>query len=280
MSDAPEARVQADPDALTRDESATPAASRVSVVLHQPQDLVNVAGVVRAMANMGLERLVLVEPAEFDPWRITGIAHRTDAIVDGARQTASLEQALADATYVVGTSARPRTARRNYRRPRDLAPLILERASEGPVALVFGREDRGLSNEDLDRCHDVLVVPTAPGYASLNLAQAVLLVAYELLLAGGGGTGVLPPGKRSLGPARAGDLEEMYRALEEGLACAGFFKVRKAESVMRVLRTVFGRTTLDAHEARLIRSMGYEVRNCVDRLEGDASRPPDASPSR
>lgn len=245
------------------------AARRVSVVLHQPQDLVNVAGVVRAMANMGLERLVLVEPAEFDARRVTGIAHRTDAIVEDAWQAPSLEDALADAAYVVGTSARPRTARRNYRRPRDLAPVVLQRAAEGPVALLFGREDRGLSNEDLDRCHDVLVVPTAPGYSSLNLAQAVLLVAYELLLAAGGGTDELPAGKRSLGPARTAELEEMYRALEEGLARAGFFKARKPESVMRVLRTVFGRTTLDAHEARLIRSIGYEVRNRIERLEAD-----------
>ena len=115
----------------------------------------------------------------------------------------------------------------------------------------------------------MLVVPTAPGYSSLNLAQAVLLVAYELLLAAGRGTGELPAGKRSLGPARTAELEEMYRALGEGLARAGFFKARKSESVMRVLRTVFGRTTLDAHEARLIRSMGYEVRNRIKRLESN-----------
>lgn len=242
-------------------------ATGIFVVLHQPQDLVNVAGVVRAMANMGLERLTLVDPAHFDRRRITGIAHRTDEVVDRIRLAATLEDALADATYVVGASARPRTARRNYHRPRALAPRILRRARDGNVALVFGREDRGLANEDLDRCHDVLVAPTAPGYSSLNLAQAVLLVAYELLLARGGGTEALPPGKRSLGPASVAELEEMYGALEAGLDRIAFFKSRKAESVMRVLRTIFGRTTLDAHEARLVRSVGYEVRNCVARLE-------------
>ena len=242
------------------------------VVLHQPQDVVNIAGVVRAMANMGLERLTLVDPAHVDPWRITGIAHRTHGVVDRIRQTATLEEALAGATYVVGASARPRTARRNYHRPRELAPKILRRARDGNVALVFGREDRGLSNEDLDRCHDVVVAPTAPGYSSLNLAQAVLLVAYELLLAGGGGTEALPPGKRSLGPASVAELDEMYDALEAGLHRIDFFKSRKAESVMRVLRTVFGRTTLDAHEARLVRSVGYQVRNYVARLEADAGR--------
>ena len=188
----------------------------IGVVLHQPQDLVNIAAAVRAMANMGIERLTLVDPAEFDPRRITGIAHRTEPIVEAARLTATLEEALADATYVVGTSARPRTAQRNYRRPRDLAPRILRRARDGDVAIVFGREDRGLSNEALDLCHEVLVVPTAPEYPSLNLAQAVLLVSYELFLAGVDAPDELPTGRRSLGPATAAELEEMYAALEAG----------------------------------------------------------------
>lgn len=237
----------------------------LTVVLHQPQDLVNIAGVVRAMANMGLTRLTVVDPAEFDPWRITGIAHRTDHIVDRIRQVDTLGEALGDATYVVGTSARPRTAQRNYRRPRDLAATMRRRAREGRVAVVFGREDRGLSNEALDRCHDVLVIPTDPAHSSLNLAQAVLLVSYELFLAGGIEPEALPRGKRSLGPASAADLEEMYDALRQGLARIEFFKARKPESVMRVLRTIFGRTGLDAHEARLVRSIGYEVRNWADR---------------
>ena len=237
----------------------------VAIVLHQPQDVVNVGGVVRAMANMGLERLTVVDPAEFDPRRITGIAHRTERIVRRARVAATLEEALADATFVVGTSARARTAQRNYRRPREVAARILRRAHVGEVAIVFGREDRGLSNRALDRCHEVVVIPTSPSHPSLNLAQAVLLVSYELFLAGAGAPDDLPTGKRSLGPASAAELEEMYRALESGLASIDFFKARKPESVMRVLRTVFGRTTLDAHEARLVRAVGYEMRNRVER---------------
>ena len=242
---------------------------RVSIVLHEPQDLVNIAAAVRAMANMGLRRLTVVNPAEFDPWRIRGIAHRTEHIVESVERAGSLEEALADATYVVGTSARPRTAQRNYRRPRDLAPRILRRAREGNVAIVFGREDRGLSNEALDRCDEVAVIPTEQEYSSLNLAQAVLLIAYELFLAGAGEAESLPVGKRSLGPATHAEMEEMFGALEQGLDRVDFFKARKAESVMRTIRTVFGRTTLDAHEARLIRSMGYEVRNRIDRESSD-----------
>ena len=252
---------------------------RITVVLHQPQELVNIATAVRAMANMGLERLAVVDPAEFDPRRITGIAHRTERIVEAARVVPSLDDALADATYVVGTSARPRTARRNYRRPRELAGRIVERSRSGNVAIVFGREDRGLSNAALDRCHEVLVVPTSPEYTSLNLAQAVLVVAYELFLADSrpdAAAPEFPAGKRSLGPATAAELEEMYLALEAGLTAVDFFRARKPESVMRVLRTVFGRTELDAHEARLIRSVGYEVRNRLERA-GEDTPPSDAA---
>ncbi len=239
---------------------------KLTVVLHEPQDLVNIAAAVRAMANMGLARLTVVNPRDFDAWRITGIAHRTDHIVEAVTRADSLDEALAGATYVVGTSARARTAQRNYRRPRELAPRIIRRATEGAVAIVFGREDRGLSNEALDRCHEVMVIPTTAEYSSLNLGQAVLLVAYELFLAGAGDAGSLPVGKRSLGPATTAELEEMYAALEAGLERIDFFKARKAESVMRTLRTTFGRTTLDAHEARLIASIGYQARNRVDRI--------------
>jgi len=240
----------------------------IRVVLHEPQDLVNIAGVVRGMANMGLEHLSLVNPLEFDPHRITGIAHRTDFIVDRAHRHASLDDALADAIYVVGTSARFRTAARNYARPRDLAPRMLARAREGTVALVFGREDRGLTNDALDRCQDVLVVPTTEEYTSLNLAQAFLVIGYELLLAADLDPSELPVGKRSLGPATHEEMEETYGALEQGLERIDFFKARKPESVMRTLRTALGRSDLDAHEARLVRAIGYEMRNVVDRLRG------------
>lgn len=247
---------------------------RVTVVLHQPQNLVNIAGAVRAMANMGLRRLVLVEPADFDPLRIAGIAHRAQHIVENVVCAPSLREALAPCVYVAGASARPRTAQRNYRRPRDLAAEILQRAAGGQVALVFGREDRGLSNAALDQCHEVLVVPTTTRHSSLNLAQAVLVVAYELFLAAAGGDGRLPAGKRSVGPAAAADLEEMYAALEAGLHEIDFFKARKPESVMRTLRTVLSRTTLDGHEARLLRSVGYEMRNAASR---DRAAPKPAS---
>lgn len=248
---------------------ARSALDRVCIVLDEPQDVVNIAGVVRAMKNTGLSRLRLVRPAEFDPWRITGIAHRSADIVAATEQYDTLDAALMDAVYVVGTTARPRTARRNYERPRALAPAILDRAARGPVALLFGREDRGLPNEALDRCHAIAVIPTAPDYPSLNLAHAVLILAYELLLAAGGDERALPTGKRHGEPARAQDLEDMFRALEAALHAIEFFKAREPESVMRTLRTLLARAEPDLREARLIRAIGFEVTHYLERTGRD-----------
>jgi TrmH family RNA methyltransferase len=239
---------------------------RVVVVLDHPQDVVNVASVVRAMKNMGLARLRLVRPDDFDPYRIEGIAHRSADVVGATEILDTLEEAVADCVLVVGTTARARTANRNYTRPREAAAEAVRRAAAGTVALVFGREDRGLTNEGLDLCHRVAIIPTASEYSSLNLAQAVLVLAYELFLAAGEGAAELPEGRRATRPAEQRDLETMYRALAEGLARIDFFKgTRRDAQVLRTLRTVFARADLDRREARLVQAIGFEIGHFLDR---------------
>lgn len=245
--------------------------ANVVVVLHEPQNLVNIAGTVRAMMNMGLDRLRLVRPAEFDAWRITGIAHRSDRLVERAEIHDTLADALADTTFVLGTTARARTAHRNYGRPRDLAAQVVERASRGTVAVLFGREDRGLSNQALDLCNRVAIVPTLPEYRSLNLAQAVLILAYEIFLAAHD-TAELPRGRRSTEPATSAELEETYAVLERGLDRIAFFTRRAPEGVMRTLRTIIARAEPDAQEAGILRAVGYEIRRYAERAEGLAAR--------
>ncbi len=257
------------------------------IVLHEPQNVVNVAGAIRAMMNMGLSRLRLVRPAEFDAYRIAGIAHRSEDLVEATEIFDSLEEAVADATFVAGTTARARTAQRNYVRPRELAPLIIERAREGEVAVLFGREDRGLGNEALDLCHSVAIVPTDAVFSSLNLAQACLLMCYEIFLASkdGGEPEPLPTGRRAEGAATQADLEETYAALESGLQSIDFFKgTRSPASVIRTLRTLISRAEPDLHEARLVRAIGFKVRDYVERLKGDdemrADHPSDENPDK
>lgn len=250
---------------------------RVVVVLNEPQDVVNVASVVRAMKNMGLRRLRLVQPADFDPWRIEGIAHRSEDVVQSAEVHDSLADALADTVFVLGTSARPRTANRNYTRPREAAAALVERAALGTVALVMGREDRGLSNEDLDLCHQVAVIPTDPEYTSLNLAQAFLVLAWEVFIASGGEAQELPEGRRATRPANREELEQMYGALADGLDRIEFFKARRPQAVLRTLRTVLGRAELDRRESRLLMAVGYEIGHWIDRnVRRDEVRGPQA----
>lgn len=245
--------------------------SNVVVVLHEPQNLVNIAGTVRAMMNMGLSRLRLVRPAEFDAYRITGIAHRGDFLVDQAEIHDTLADALADAVFVLGTSARARTAHRNYGRPRELAGQVLEQASGGTVVVLFGREDRGLSNQALDLCNRVAIVPTLPEYKSLNLAQAVLIVAYELFLAAHE-MSALPRGRRATEPATNAELEETYAVLQRGLDRIDFFTRRAPEGVMRTLRTIIARAGPDTQEAGILRAIGYEIKRYADRAEAPAGR--------
>lgn len=238
----------------------------IVVVLNEPQNIVNVAGTIRAMMNMGLSRLHIVRPAAFDPYRIHGIAHRSEELVSKTRLFDTLSDAVADCTFLVGTSARARTAHRNYVRPRELAPSILEHAESGTVGIMFGREDRGLPNEALDHCNAVAIVPTDSEYSSLNLAQACLLVCYEVYAASLTGAEPLPQGKRIEGPAKLSELEEMFAALEGGLARISFFKgSRTPDSVLRILRTVLNRAELDISEARLVRAIGFEIGHAMDR---------------
>jgi TrmH family RNA methyltransferase len=246
--------------------------ARVALVLDHPKDLVNIAGVVRVMANFGLSDLRVVNPDEFDPYRLEGIAHRTTHLVEAARIHDSLDDALADATFVVGTTARARTAGRTYVRPAEVAASIADHAADGTVAILFGREDRGLTNEDLDRCHAVTIIPTSPDYSSLNLAQAALVLAYEAFLAIDGGEEELPRGRRATRPPTAEELEETFAAIADGLARIDFYKARKPEAVMRTLRTIVLRAQPDLREARLLAAIGYEIGNYLDRTgaeEGD-----------
>ena len=238
----------------------------IAVVLHEPQDLVNIAHVVRALKNFGFRDLRLVSPREYDPYRVEGIAHQTQDVVSRVARFDRLEDALLDCVHVVGFTARGRTAKRNLQRPRAAAREILTRAEAGPVALLFGREDKGLPNEALDRCHRVVTMPTNSAYPSLNLAHAVVLMLYELALARGDEDRPFKPPRREGPPATVNDLERLFADAEVALRVIEFFKTRQVEGVMRTVREVIHRTPLDEREARLLRAMAIEVVKYGERL--------------
>lgn len=258
------------------------ALDRIVLVLWQPQNYVNIAATIRAMKNFGLSRLRLVSPALWDPWRIEGIAHDTGEIVQTTTLHDSLADALDDSSFVVGLTARERRAKRAVDRPREIAPELLARAElalhsgAGPVTLLFGREDNGLSNEALDYCHRTVTIPTNPDHPSLNLAQAALLVCYELWLAAAGSEQTFRAPRHSAPPASVEQLELLFSDAERALWAVDFFKSRQTESVMRTVRELARRADLDAREANFLRAMAIEVVKYLRRRERG---PDDAGPT-
>jgi TrmH family RNA methyltransferase len=232
------------------------------VVLCRPQKLVNIAGAIRAMKNMGLLRLRLVRPAEYDPTDIEGIAHRSADVLAATTLHASLDDALADEVYIAGTTAPTRELPAKHITPRTAAPELLARTAHGPVALLFGSEDNGLTAEELDRCHCTLRIPTDPSNRSLNLAQAVLIVAYELWQAAEQPT---PAPRRSAQPADAAQLEGLFGAAERALWGIEFFKSTSSATIMRSLRGLIHRAEPDAREAALLRAIALETLNFLRR---------------
>ena len=142
---------------------------------------------------------------------------------------------------------------------------MIERSAEGTVAIVFGREDRGLDNEALDRCDRIAIIPTDLRFTSLNLAQAVLVLCWELSMHVGDTDRELPEGRRATRAATRDELEHMYGALEQGLHRIDFFKARKPDAVLRTIRTILSRADLDRRESRLLAAVGFEIGNWIDR---------------
>lgn len=277
--------------------TATDALRNMVIVLHQPQDVVNVAGVIRVMSNFGLCRLRLVEPAAWDPYRVEGIAHVAGEMVAQVARYQNLEGALADCSLVLGTTGRPRETRRERYTPRQAAPVLLRAAATqaGPVAVLFGPEKDGLPNAALDLCHAILTIPTAPLNRSLNLAQAALVVAWELWMAATsdpaapapGGEAVAAPGAPpaagaapSLLAALATDAqlaagtqrEEMFRALRELLvAVHPHTTPGRIANAMAHLRAMLLRAAPRSDEARMLAGLFSHLARSAGRRPGSSA---------
>lgn len=252
-----------------------PLLDNVTVVLFEPQNPINIGATVRAMKNMGVTQLRLVRGVEFDPYRVEGIAHGTMDIIERIERYDDFDAAVADCVTVAAFTARRRAAKWRIVDPKEMAVDLLERATEGRVAVVFGREDHGLPNEIVDRAQVVVTIPTTE-HASLNLAQALLIALYELHLAAGDATRTLPPARKETPPPTVGVLEDYYRVVEESLTTIEFFKARNAEMVMRSIRAITTRAAPDSRELSLLRAVAYEVINFVMRARGEptpAQRP-------
>jgi tRNA/rRNA methyltransferase/tRNA (cytidine32/uridine32-2'-O)-methyltransferase len=240
--------------------------NHVVVVLNEPQDPVNIAATIRAMKNMGVRDLRLVNPVPYDPWRIEGVAHGTRDLVDRITHFDSLRAALADCVHVAAFAGKRRMVRWTVATPREMAARLVEAAAGGTVALVFGQEDHGLPNEALDLAQLLVHIPTTE-HSSLNLAQAVMVALYELHLAAGDATRVLAPPKKLAPAAEHAEWEQTYADLARALEAVRFFRTRNRENVMRSVRSLLSRAEPDGRELMLVRAMGIEVLRTLDRVK-------------
>jgi TrmH family RNA methyltransferase len=240
------------------------------LVLVEPQDLVNIASAFRIAKNFGIAELRLVRPREFDAWRIEGIAHNTADLLERARIVDTLDAALADVAWSVALTARERREKRTVLRPRPAAEALAVHAAEGPVAFVVGREDKGLANEDLDRCHALVTIPTNPAHKSLNLAQAICVMAWESWMVRTGGDRPLKPPKRRAGAATGEQYERLFADWAAMLERIDFLKTRQPDIVMRAIREALFRAELDGREATLLRAISLEVVRYLDRSGAEA----------
>ncbi len=198
----------------------------------------NVGSVCRAMANMGVRDLVLAGPRLCDDAGEAArmAVHATD-ILEARREVATLAEAVADCAFVAGTTARGGLYRQHVKTPREWAPELLRLAVNAKVALVFGREDKGLSNEEIGICSHLIRIPVHPDYTSLNLAQAVLLCCYELY----GALGAYEPPVEKSTPALAARKLKLAAMWRDMLLRIGFMKEDKADHMMQGVQRIFSR---------------------------------------
>jgi tRNA (cytidine32/uridine32-2'-O)-methyltransferase len=223
----------------------------------------NIGAAARAMKNMGLADLVLVNPRYFPHEDATARASGATDVLDAAKVVSTLSEALTDCVYVAGASARSRTISWPSMGPRDCAERMMLESKEGKVAAVFGPEKSGLHNDDLDLCHTLLTIPTVPGFSSLNLAMAVQVLTYELRVAStlDGGPGF----ESESPPANGEEMERFYAHLEQVMTELQFLNPDNPRYLMRRLRRMFIRARPDKNEINILRGFLAAIDKTTDR---------------
>lgn len=231
----------------------TAALAHIRVVLCRPSHPGNIGAAARAMKTMGLADLRLVAPMRYPAAEAQWMASNAGDVLEAAQLHEQLAPAIADCVTVYALSARPREWSPRVRDARAAAHEALERAGEGPVAFVFGNESAGLTNDELFACQTLVHVPANPVYSSLNLAQAVQVVAYELFVAAG--AGVPQPKDRLENAATVADLEGLYGALDAAAIESGFLDPEDPKRLRERWRRLFARAPLEREEVNILRGL-------------------------
>jgi tRNA/rRNA methyltransferase len=226
----------------------------IAIVLQQPRYPENIGAAARAMCNMGIHRLLVVSPRNFDSDKVFRLAtHAAADVVDHIEMYDGLDSALSSFSYVVGTTARLGGQRESVSTPPSLAPRLAGLSQENSIAIVFGPEDRGLSNEDLRLCHLLVNIPTAQ-FSSLNLSQAVMIICYELFV-----VGKVPDNGHLPRLANRHELDGMYAHLRDILVRISYVNPENPDYWMNRLRHFGTRMQLRAREVSILRGICRQI---------------------
>jgi tRNA (cytidine32/uridine32-2'-O)-methyltransferase len=237
----------------------------IRVVLVNTSHPGNIGGVARAMKNMGLSQLYLVSPQDYPSEKAQWRASNALDVLASAIVVDTLDEAIADCGLVIGTSARERRIPWPLVTPRECADRSYQESQVHPVAIVFGREDRGLTNEELHKCNYHVHIPSNPEYSSLNLAAAVQVIAYEIRMS----CLTQLEGKAihfddwDMPPAKNEALEHYYAHLQKTLEKIGFLEADNPRQTMTRLRRLYSRVRLDEMELNILRGVLTAMQNFV-----------------
>jgi len=232
--------------------------NHIRIVLVQPSHGGNIGGCARAMKNMGLTRLVLVAPEDFPSEEASARAAGADDVLAQAQLYATLDEAIADCHLVIGASARERRIAWPMLTPDAAARRLITANTGQEVAVLFGRERTGLSNNELDRCQILVNIPANPQFSSLNLACAVQLIAYEIRRAAGAGAVAVPASTEDmLGEplATSAEIQLFYQHLDQIMIETGFLDPENPRLLRRRIMRLFNRVELTSNEVNILRGI-------------------------
>jgi tRNA (cytidine32/uridine32-2'-O)-methyltransferase len=229
----------------------------VSIVLVDTKTPANIGATARGMMNMGLSRLILVDPPQDADNDALKLAAGANEIIEKASVFPTLAKAVADHGFIIGTSRHAGKQRKNIRNPREAAEQAIPLLAQNRVAIVFGNEVNGLENKDLALCHEIAAIPSSNAFPSLNLSHAVMIVAYELFLASG-----VYSGQAAGQLAPLDETEGFFLQLQETLQTIGFLERDHPERMMFSLRQLFGRARMNSRDVSILRGILNSVDRC------------------
>jgi tRNA/rRNA methyltransferase len=233
--------------------------ANIRIVLVRPRGSGNIGSIARAMKNMGQTELALVGKARTRSFWARAMAVHGREILENAKAYNSLREAIANCTLVIGTTCRSGLYRKHSRSPRELAPDIVAAAQTGKVALIFGPEDHGLSNKDIEHCQHLMTIPAHPDYQSLNVAQAAVICLYELYL-----ESLAPIRTSAIQRAAAEDVERLFDRMRAVLLKIGFLDSENPEHMLLAFRRILGRAGLEDKDVRIFTGLFRQIQWYID----------------